>query len=49
MGGGPINTEVRVWYLTEEMVPLSLFSCEVTSDMKQKMATKLLNQSSEVI
>jgi hypothetical protein len=40
---------VHLWYLTQEMVPLSLFSCQVTSDMKQKMATKLLNQSSEVI
>ena len=37
----------HLWYLTEELVPLSLFSNAVDDNMKQKMANKLLSQEKQ--
>ena len=34
----------HMWYLTEELVPLALFSSQVDEDMKKKMADKLNSQ-----
>ena len=38
----------HLWYLTEELAPLSLFSSQVENDIKQKMAQKLEGQEKEV-
>ena len=38
------TVERHLWYLTEELVVLSLFSSNVTSSVKEKIAQRLLNE-----
>ena len=43
-GNAAINAISRhLWYLTEELVPLSLFSSNVDGATKSKIATRMLN------
>lgn len=37
----------HMWYLTEELVPLALFSNTIDVDMKKKMVTKMLELEKE--
>ena len=39
----------HLWYLTEELIPLALFSSQVDGETKQRMAEKLKVQDKEVI